>query len=146
MASLYHKIRTTNLLLSCWSASAQRKKSSSSRARSSGIRRNPSSSVVRITLIISKLENWWSRWRTGISKNSPAVGVCAALESCATTVTVLILIPLISLILRGYWILKISKKIPVLFYKKYAKANAMQEAQSIVSIKVRCCTANFVLI
>ena len=93
-----------------------------------------------------KTGDWWSRWRTGISKNSPAVGVCAALESCATTVTVLILIPLISLILRGYWILKISKKIPVLFYKKYAKANAMQEAQSIVSIKVRCCTANFVLI
>lgn len=46
------------------------------------------------------------------------------------------------------WILDLEdiEKIPVLFYKKYAKANAMQEAQSIVSIKVRCCTANFVLI
>ena len=142
----YRRTLLTSLLPSCWSASVQRKKNSSSRAKSSATRKNPSSSVVRITLIISEPEHWWSHWRTGISKNSPTVGVCAALGSCAITVTVLILIPLISLILRGYWILKISKKIPVSFYKKYAKVNAMQKAQSIVSIKVRCCTANFVLI
>ncbi len=93
-----------------------------------------------------KPENWWSRWKTGLSRNSLTVGVCAALGNYVTTVTVQMLIPLISLILRGYWILRISKKIPVSFYKKYAKMNAMQEAQSIVFTKVRCCTANFALI